>query len=106
MDGSDLVRVRNGQVTRLGRNIAPARRHAAMGIWTDRAENVYVAVPAERAVKRVTQGGRISTVLQSPLLWSPTGGAFAPNGDLWLLESSVTQAVRVRRIEARQLRPR
>jgi hypothetical protein len=32
--------------------------------------------------------------------WAPTGGAFAPNGDLYLLESSPTNAVRMRRIPA------
>ena len=30
--------------------------------------------------------------------WAPAGGMYAANGDLWLLESSSANTVRVRRI--------
>lgn len=76
-----------------------------MGIWTDRAENVYLADHANRAVKRVTPDGRVSTVATSSFPWSPTGGAFAANGDLWLLEASVTTQVRVRKLSVVGVRP-
>ena len=41
---------------------------------------------------------RRGAILRSAVPWSPTGGTFAPNGDLWLLEATVTNQVRVRRI--------
>ena len=105
VEGRDLVRIRGGQVTRMARNLAGTHfvrpqvssRHALMGIWTDAAENVYVADHANGEVKRIAQDGRITTVLRSRWPWSPAGGTFAANGDLWLLEASVTNEVRVRR---------
>jgi len=45
------------------------------------------AVVAATDLVRVAPNGR-----------SVTGGVYAPNGDLWLLEYSVTNAARVRRI--------
>ena len=99
VDGGDLVRVRNGQLVRLVRNLTSARRHTIMGIWTDAAENVYVADHAHGQVKRITQAGHVSVVHSSPRPWSPVGGTFARNGDLWLLEVSPANEVRVRRVE-------
>jgi hypothetical protein len=111
IDGSDLVRVKGGRATRLARNVVKTSllapfiglNHAVMGVWTDRAENVYYADYAHSEVKRVTQAGQVSTVVKSKGTWSPTGGAFAANGDLWVLETSVTNQVRVRRVPARAL---
>jgi hypothetical protein len=40
----------------------------------------------------------VSVHAGATFLWTPTGGAFAANGDLWLLEASVTNDVRVRRV--------
>jgi hypothetical protein len=37
-------------------------------------------------------------VAESTFPWAPTGGAFAPDGALWLLEYSVTNQVRARRV--------
>jgi hypothetical protein len=98
VDGSDLVRVRGGRAERFVRNITTAARHTMMGLWTDPAENVYLADHANREVKRVTAAGVVSTFARSTFPWSPIGGAFAANGDLWLLESALTNQVRVRRI--------
>lgn len=106
IDGADLVRVRNGHVTRFARDIMKRSvrrpyvelRHAVMGIWTDGAENVYLADFAGGEVKRVTQAGVMTTFASSTLPWSPTGGAFARNGDLWVLETTLTNQVRVRKV--------
>jgi sugar lactone lactonase YvrE len=73
-------------------------RHALQGIWLDRAGNVYVADSAHGEVKRVTPQGSVSVVAKSTLPWSPCGGAFAPNGELLLLEYSITNDVRLRRV--------
>jgi sugar lactone lactonase YvrE len=98
VDGSDLVRIRGGRAVRLVRNLTSAARHTVMGLWTDAAENVYVADNEHRVVKRVTAAGVVTVFARSTAPWSPTGGTFAANGDLWLLEASTTNAVRVRRI--------
>jgi len=106
VDGRDLVQIRDKKVTRIAKNLAGTSfvrpqadlQHALMGIWTDRQENVYVADNANGEVKRITQNGSIRTVARSRWPWAPTGGAFARNGDLWLLETSATNQVRVRRV--------
>lgn len=95
-----------GRISTLARNLAAAAGSVpqgqewrlVMGLWTDGARNVYVAVYGRRQVKRVTPGGRVDVVATSRFPWSPTGGLIAPNGDLWLLESTFANAVRARRI--------
>lgn len=72
--------------------------HRVMGLWTDTARNVYAALYGSREVVRVSPDGRAQVVATSRLPWSPTGGMVAPNGDLWILECSYTNAIRVRRI--------
>lgn len=73
-------------------------RHIVMGLWTDGARNVYAAVYGTGEVKRIAPDGRVNVVARSPLPWSPSGGTIAPNGDLWILEYSVTNAARARRV--------
>ena len=72
--------------------------HLVMGIWVDPAGNAYAAIYGARQVKRISPKGKVEVVATSGFPWSPTGGLVAPNGDLWLLESSLTNATRVRRI--------
>jgi len=73
-------------------------QHRVMGLWTDGARNVYAAVYGSREVIRVSPDGRAQVVATSRLPWAPTGGLVAGNGDLWILECSYTNAIRVRRI--------
>jgi hypothetical protein len=104
IDLLDLVRVTpDGNVTTIARNLSSHAlfgddRHRVQGLWLDRAGNVYVAASAEREVKRVTPSGRIEVVARSTFPWSPSGGVVAPNGDLWVLEYSITNQQRVRKI--------
>lgn len=106
VDGIDLreispagaIRIR---ARRLGRSTwthPQAGRHIVMGLWTDGAHNVYAAVYGTGEVKRISPDGRVDVVARSGLPWSPSGGMVAPNGDLWLLEYSFTNAARVRRM--------
>ena len=105
IDAGDLLRVaRNGKRTRLaqllrGPYVALLNRHDVQGIWLDRAGNVYAAYSAKRSVVRVTPAGVASVIVKSTVPWSPSGGAFAPNGDLLVLEYSATNEVRVRRVK-------
>ncbi|MGZ8853679.1 MAG: hypothetical protein ACXW2X_09800 [Thermoanaerobaculia bacterium] len=105
IDERDLVRVAlDGKVRTVAANLAPESkllgRHVLFGVWFDRAGSVYVADYAHRKVLRVANDGRSSVFVESSLPWGPTGGVFAPNGDLWLLEYSLTNQARVRRVAA------
>ena len=105
IDAGDLLRIaRDGKRTRLaqlrrGPYVALLNRHDVQGMWLDRAGNVYAAYSAKRSVVRVTPAGVASVIVKSTVPWSPCGGAFAPNGDLLVLEYSATNEVRVRRVK-------
>jgi streptogramin lyase len=97
----DLAELSTSRLQRLAQRLAPnlwGDRHAIMGLWTDAAENVYVAVNSARMVKKVTPAGQVSIVARSSLPWSPTGGLIAPNGDLWVLEYAGSFSARARRV--------
>jgi sugar lactone lactonase YvrE len=107
MDGANLRRVfTNGQVTTLRTNLselnpAPANvseRNYHMGLWTDRNNNVYVAVAMEHLVMRVQPDGQTSVAARSSEGWSPSGGMFDRQTNLWLLEYDSSNAVRARQI--------
>jgi hypothetical protein len=107
IDGPDLKKIDiNGNVELMAESIAEKKasqttvsdQHAAMGLWTDKQENVYVAIYGARIVKKVTPDKKVSEVIETSLRWSPTGGFLDPNGDLWLLECSPINEVRVERI--------
>ena len=78
-------------------------RHSIFGLWTDERENLFAAVYSERTVKKVGPDGSISNVAYSLIPWGPVGGVFDREGNLWLMESSLTNEVRVRKIKADQL---
>lgn len=71
-------------------------RHRIMGLWGDRSGNVYAAVWGGRKVSRIDPHGRVTVAARSTFPWSPSGGMVARDGRLWLLETSVTNAARVR----------
>jgi sugar lactone lactonase YvrE len=107
MDGGNLRSVApDGKVATVvtnlsGRNPPPAGvsdRNYHMGLWTDKGGSVYVAVARERLVLRVESGGKTTVAAQSVEPWSPSGGMFDRDGDLWLLEYDSANAVRARRI--------
>jgi hypothetical protein len=109
IDTVDLIRVTpSGHVTTVARNLSDpsllrpwiGSRHRLMGIWLDRAGNVYVADSAGANVKRIDRNGRVSVVARSSYPWSPTGGTFDRDGNLWLLEYVINDA-RVRKISVR-----
>jgi hypothetical protein len=110
VDGTDLHEISPGGAIRLrARELGRRKwnrpqagdRHVVMGLWTDSARNVYAAVYGAGEVRRVSPDGRSAVVARSPWPWSPSGGTFDRDGNLWLIENSVTNAVRVRRIDRR-----
>jgi hypothetical protein len=96
----------DGEITAVADNLserqpAPAKasnRYYHMGQWLDANGNVYVAVPGERLVLQIGVDGSKTIVARSSGRWSPSGGMIDRNGDLWLLEYSTTNEVRVRQI--------
>jgi sugar lactone lactonase YvrE len=72
--------------------------HYQGGLWTDPRGSVYVAVSEERLVLEIKPDGSTRVAARTPLLWAPYGGMVDRQGNLWLLETSIINAVRVRRI--------
>lgn len=79
------------------------KRHNAYGIWTDTADNVYIALYGGQRVKKITPEGEVSTLLHSASPWSPTSGVFDNEGNLWLQEYKFTGECRVRKIGKSEL---
>lgn len=113
IDRRDLVRVApNGTVTRLVTelakrtifNIPLGPDHSIMGLWTDRAGNVFAAVASDKTVRKIAPDGKVTLVLKSKSGWKPVGGTVAPNGDLLVLENSAANQVRLRRFNRSQLK--
>lgn len=107
IDDDALRRITSdGAVATLARGLKERRlferffgdEHNLMGLWLDAHENVYVAVMGGRTVKKISGDGNVEIAARSTAPWSPTGGLVAPGGDLWILECSDVNAVRVRQI--------
>jgi len=105
IDTFDLMRVTpDGRMSVAARGLSTAdliqtgpAHHQVMGLWTDRAGNVYAADSKHNVVKRIAKDGTVTEVAHGATTWSVNGGAFAPNGELWVLESRMYSA-RVRRV--------
>ncbi len=99
-DDGDLRRVdTEGRVTTLAEKIRENPSNWVGGVWLDAQGRVYVAVWGARVVKRFDPSSRrVEDAARSTAPWGPSGGIVASSGDLWLLETSETNAVRVRRI--------
>src|SRR4030095_13912044 len=79
------------------------RNYDSYGIWTDAADNVYVAMIDSKKVIRIGADGNPQTILTSNSLWTVCSGIFDNNGDMWVLENSVSNEVRARKIGKEEL---
>ena len=86
--------------TTLDRN---SLRHHIFGIWLDRNDNIYLAVTGGKVVKKITPAGVVTKFLFSTGGWSPTGGVFDDDDNLWLLETNALNQTRVRKIPRQEL---
>lgn len=107
MDFQDLVKVdKQGNVDRVASKIANKQwtsstvdnQNAVFGVWDDAQGNMYAAVNRNRVVKKFDASGNEQVALQTAAPWAPTGGLVSPEGELWILECSDTNAVRVERL--------
>src|SRR5688572_20858976 len=75
-----------------------AERQMLFGIWPAKNGEVYVADYGQNAIKKVAKSGEVSDVAKTAAPWAPSGITIAPDGSLWLLEYSVSNKARVRKI--------
>ncbi len=107
IDSGALKRVApDGVVTTLSRSVAARSlrqfhvgdHHSLMGLGSTARERVRRGVRGRRGEAPHAPGSYTTKVLRSRVPWSPTGGMFAPNGDPCLMETTITNRVRLRRI--------
>lgn len=71
------------------------KQNSVFGIWDDSNGNIYAAVYHNREVVKFTPDGKQLVVRKTAIPWAASGGLVSARGDLWLLETSLTNAVRV-----------
>jgi hypothetical protein len=79
------------------------RNYDSYGIWTDAADNVYLAMIDSKKVTRISADGNTQTILTSNSLWTICSGIFDDNGNMWVLENSLSNEVRARKIGKEEL---
>jgi hypothetical protein len=79
------------------------RNYDGYGIWTDDANNLYIAMIDEKKVNRISGDGKVQTILFANSLWTPCSGLFDKKGNLWLLEYSITNECRARKVAKEEL---
>jgi hypothetical protein len=79
------------------------RNYDSYGIWTDAADNVYLAMIDSKKVIRIGADGNPQPVLTNNSLWTICSGIFDNNGNMWVLENSVSNEVRARKIAKEDL---
>ncbi len=80
--------------------------NSLFGLWSDDKMNLYVANTDRKKVQLITQNGAASDFYISENGWMPTGGVFDKDGNLWLLEASLKNDVRVKKITSKDLKAR
>lgn len=79
------------------------RDYDGYGIWTDNAGNIYIAMIASKKVNRISLDGKVETIFFSNSLWTPCSGLIDNDGNMWLMEFSITNETRVRKINTEKL---
>ena len=79
------------------------RDYDSYGIWSDNSGNIYMAMIAAKKVNRISPDGKVETIFFSNTLWTPCSGIIDNDGNLWLMEFSVTNETRVRKINNEKL---
>jgi hypothetical protein len=79
------------------------RNYDSYGIWTDKENNIYLAMIDTKKVNRISPDGKVTTLLHSGSLWTVCSGLFDDEGNLWVLENSITNEVRARKLSQEEL---
>jgi hypothetical protein len=67
-------------------------------VWVHQ-DTVYISDYTGRKVKRWSPSGKMAIIAQSSSPWSPSGGVIDHQGNLWIMEYSITNTVRLRKIQ-------
>ncbi|NOT75053.1 MAG: hypothetical protein HOP08_09000 [Cyclobacteriaceae bacterium] len=106
VDFQDLKKVDNsGKVKTIASGIADKKwtksttknQNSVMGVWDDREGNIYTAITNANVVKKFTSVGREEIIFTTSSEWMPTGGLIDSKGNLWVLECTPGNEVRVER---------
>lgn len=74
--------------------------HHIYGIWTDQSNDVYVAIYGARSIVKIDESSdKPQEIYKSDFFWSPVNGLFDKDGNLWVLETTMTGNVRVEKVE-------
>jgi len=107
IDKHDLKKIdAQGKVTTIRKSIPDKKlsqltvneSHYLGGVTLDRDNNIYVADFSGRKVNRIAADGSMREVYETSIPWSPTALVVAANGDFLVLETSITNAVRLERV--------
>lgn len=79
------------------------RNYDSYGIWTDDADNIYLAMLDSKKVVRVGADGKRETIIDSGSTWAICSGIFDDKGNMWVLEISMANEVRARMITGQDL---
>nr|WP_298994946.1 hypothetical protein [uncultured Allomuricauda sp.] len=111
VDYPSIYRLKDGTVSIVSKDISSTRfpfsfvgkEHNIYGIWTDKEENVYVALYGGREIRRINAKGESDRIMRSAFLWSPINGIFDSDKNLWVMECKVGGKIRVRKIMQNKL---
>ena len=78
--------------------------HAVMGAWDDDKGNIYLAIFSGKVVKKIDPTGKVTEFFKSKGKWSPTGGLFDKDGNLWVLEYSSNNKARTRKFTPEEVK--
>ena len=107
VDFQDVKKIdKQGRLTTVASKIADkawtkstiSNQNSVMSVWSDARGNLYTAVSSLRSIKKFGFDGMEEVVFKSSFPWSPSGGMVDAKGNLWILECSMTNAVRVQRL--------
>lgn len=106
IDYPSIYSVKSGSLELIEENVSSKKfpfstqsnNHNIYGVWTDKNDNIYVAIYGGREVKKIDKEGKLSRILKSSFFWSPVNGVFDKDGDLWLMECKIGGKIRVREI--------
>ncbi len=113
VDMDDLYRINDKNIELVAKDLRSSAMpfsafvrdmHSIMGAWDDKEGNIYVSVFSGKMVKKITPDGEVTDFFKSKGNWSPTGGLFDENGNLWLLEYSSNNEARVRKFTADEIK--
>ena len=79
------------------------KNYDSYGIWTDPANNVYLAMIDSKKVICIGVDGNLQTILTSNSMWTVCSGIFDNSGNMWVLENSLSNEVRARKITKEEM---